>query len=377
MRVAIVHDYLTQRGGAERVVVAMSRAFPEAPIHTSLFHPEGTFPEFADLDVRPMPIDRIPGMRRRHRLALPLLAPAFSAARIDADVVICSSSGWAHGVRTPGRKLVYCYNPARWLYQRDQYARSGSLKALAASALGPPLRHWDTGRARTANRYVAISSVVRERIRAAYGIEADLLPPPAGVDGSGGRQALAGCEPGFVLCVSRLMPYKNVDAVVAAFRDLPEARLVVVGEGPERARLQGLATPNVRFAGRVDDAGLRWLYANSRALVAASYEDFGLTPLEAAAFGRPTAALRWGGFLDTIDEGRTGLFFDRPEPADVASALTTLLARGWDAGAIAGHAAGFSEERFAARLQAIVHETLSAPTQRRPAAAPRVPAGRA
>ena len=191
-RVAIVHDYLTQRGGAERVVLAMARAFPDAPVHTSLYLPEGTFPEFRELDVRPMTIDRIPGLRRRHRLALPLLAPAFSATGIDADVVVCSSSGWAHGVRTAGRKLVYCYNPARWLYQREQYAPSGSAKALAATALGAALRRWDARSARTADRYLAISSIVRERIRGAYGIEADLLMPPTGVDRNGGQRAVEG-----------------------------------------------------------------------------------------------------------------------------------------------------------------------------------------
>jgi glycosyltransferase involved in cell wall biosynthesis len=377
MRVAIVHDYLTQRGGAERVVLAMARAFPDAPVLTSLFLPEGTFPEFGQLDVRPMVTDRIPGLRRRHRLALPLLAPAFSATSIDADVVVCSSSGWAHGVRAGGRKLVYCYNPARWLYQREQYAPSGSARALAATALGTALRRWDARSARTADRYVAISSIVRERIRDAYGIEADLLMPPVGVDGAGAQRAVEACRPGFVLCVSRLMAYKNVDRVIGAFEALPDQRLVVVGEGPERARLQGHAPANVRFAGRVDDAELRWLYANCRAVVAASYEDFGLTPLEAASFGKPAAALRWGGFLDTVVDGRTGVFFDRPEPAAIRDALSRLLSRAWDARAIADHASRFSEARFASRLRDLVrdlHDPSSSPA-REPGAIDARPAG--
>ena len=375
MRVAIVHDYLTQRGGAERVVLAIARAFPDAPIHTSLFLPGGTFPAFADLDVRPMAVDRIPGLRRRHRLALPLLAPAFSATRIDADLVICSSSGWAHGVRTTGRKIVYCHNPARWLYQRDQYAAAGP-KAVVATVLGAPLRAWDRHAARSADRYVANASVVQERIRATYGIDADLLPPPAGIDPAGAQRPLEGCAPGFVLCVSRLMAYKNVDAVVAAFGEMPSVRLVVVGEGPERPRLERTASPNVRFAGRVDDAGLRWLYANSRALVAASYEDFGLTPLEAASFGRPTAALHWGGFLDTIADGRTGVFFDRPDAASVAEGVRTVLSREWDEGAITDHAATYSEAGFVDRLRAFVEETASPMTCPRGPHAPATPAER-
>src|SRR4051812_17705186 len=119
--VAIVHDYLTQRGGAERVVLAMNRAFPDAPIYTSLYDPDGTYPEFATIDVRTAPLNRVPALCRYHRGAFPVLAPTFSAMNIDADVVVCSSSGWAHGVRTAGYKIVYCHAPARWLYQTDRY----------------------------------------------------------------------------------------------------------------------------------------------------------------------------------------------------------------------------------------------------------------
>ena len=135
------------------------------------------------------------------------------------------------------------------------------------------------------------------------------------------RRAAAGIAPGYVLCVSRLLPYKNVDAVVRAFGCLGTEQLVVVGEGPDRRRLEALAGTNVHFVGSASEAELRWLYANAQCLVTASYEDFGLTPLEAAAFGIPTAALRFGGFLDTIRENRTGVYFDAPEPSQIASAV--------------------------------------------------------
>src|ERR1700719_2772719 len=121
--VAIVHDYLTQRGGAERVVLAMHRAFPAAPIYTSLYEPDLTFPEFRDVDVRPSYLNRSQFLRRQHRLALPLLPHAFSTLEVDAKVVLCSSSGFAHGIHTTGTKLVYCYSPARWLYKRADYFR--------------------------------------------------------------------------------------------------------------------------------------------------------------------------------------------------------------------------------------------------------------
>ena len=141
-------------------------------------------------------------------------------------------------------------------------------------------------------------------------------------------EQVAGLEPGFVLCVSRLLPYKNVDAVVRAFESLPRERLVVAGAGPEEPRLRAIAGRNTTFAGRVTDAGLRWLYANCSLLVAASYEDFGLTPLEAACFGKPTVALRWGGYLDSIGDAN-GIFFDAPVPAEIAAAIRQGLATKW------------------------------------------------
>lgn len=354
-RVAIVHDYLTQRGGAERVVVAMLKAFPGAPVYTSLYHADGTFDEFRSVEIRRSFLDRFAPLRRSHRLALPLLAPAFSRLRVDADVAVCSSSGWAHGAVARGRKVVYCHTPARWLYQTDRYlGERGGAARLAVGVLGGPLRRWDRRAARTADRYLANSTVVRDRIRSIYGIEAELLPPPPALAPEGPARAVDGLDPGFLLCVSRLLPYKNVHAVVEAFTSLPSERLVVVGTGPEAERLRRVAPANVVLAGSVEDEELRWLYARSAAVVAASYEDFGLTPLEAAAFGKPSAALRWGGFVDTVAEGRTGVFFDEPEPGSIAEAVRACLRENWNVETLERHAAEFSERRFVDRLREVV-----------------------
>jgi len=294
-RVAIVHDYLTQRGGAERVVLAMARAFPGAVIHTSLYEPSQTFPEFADLEVRTTPLNRVTALRRDHRRALPLLAPTFARYRVDADVVLCSSSGWAHGVRSAGRKVVYCYTPARWLYQADRYlAHSNGFAKAALLALHAPLLRWDRRAADSADDYLTSSHAVRERIAEIYGREADVIPPPYAADPEGPREPVDGVEPGFWLLVARLLPYKNVDVALQAFSRLPERRLVIVGRGPDAERLRRLAGPEVTFLEAVSDAQLRWLYAACTGLVAISHEDYGLTPLEAAAFGKPTVALRWG-----------------------------------------------------------------------------------
>jgi glycosyltransferase involved in cell wall biosynthesis len=353
--IALVHDYLTQRGGAERVALTLTRAFPEAPLYTSLYEPSKTFPEFATIDVRPLPLNRLAPLRKKHRLALPLLAPAFSRLHLEHDLVVCSSSGWAHGTRAGGRKVVYCHTPARWLYQPERYLRGGNLAMrTAARALRPPLERWDRRAAASADHYLANSSAVAERVRLLYGREAEVLPPPPALVPDGPAEPIAGLEPGFVLCVSRLLPYKNLDSVVRAFAQLPEARLILVGSGPEEPSLRALAGANVTLLGTVTDERLRWLYRESSALVAASHEDFGLTPLEAAGFGRPSAVLRWGGFLDTVEEGGTGLFFDSPTPEAVADAVRRLRRQHWEADEIRAHARSFSEERFIDRIRAIV-----------------------
>lgn len=362
-RVAIVHDYLTQRGGAERVVLALAAAFPGAPIHTSFYAPAETFPGFAELDVRAMPINRIAVLRDHHRLALPVLAPAFSRLRVAADVVICSSTGWAHGADVIGRTVVYCHSPARWLWAKDQYLPPGSSLAKRATlaVLERRLRSWDTRAAQRANRYLVNSTLIRDRVKHAYGIDAEIVPPPFSlpVDGAH-RRPLPGLDPGFFMCVSRLLPYKNVRHVVEAFGALPDQRLVVVGAGPEETSIEDAATSNVSFTGTVGDEELAWLYANAAGLIAASHEDFGITPLEAAAFGVPVAALRWGGFLDTVREGETGLFFDSPDSDAIRDAVVRLLDRGWDRAVLRAHAGTFSEARFAARLTSVVDEELAA-----------------
>jgi glycosyltransferase involved in cell wall biosynthesis len=354
MRTAIAHDYLTQRGGAERVVLAMTRAFPEARVYTSLYGPEGTFPDFESTAIDTLWVDRLPLLRRHHRLGLPLFAGAFSRLTIDADVVLCSSSGWAHGVSVTGRKVVYCHAPARWLYQTDRYVR-GRSAAAALSLVYGRMRRWDGEAARSADRYLANSTRTRDLVREVYGIDAEIVFPPFAVDASGTQRPVIGVDGGFVLCVSRLLPYKNVEAVLGAFRDLPSERLVVVGAGPDEARLRALAPPNVTLLGSVADEELRWLYGRCAALVSASYEDFGLTPLEAAAFGKPAAVLEFGGFLDTV-RPETGVFFAEPRPEQIAAAIRRLTAEQWDTTAIAAHAGRFSEQRFAARLREIVAE---------------------
>ncbi|MFC5175699.1 glycosyltransferase [Nocardioides taihuensis] len=368
-RVALAHDYLTQRGGAERVVLAMTRAFPEATLHTLLYEPGKTFAEFADVDLRVSPLNHASYLRRHHRRALPALPFAASAMRIDADVVIASSSGWAHGIRSPGAKIVYCYSPARWLYQSDRYlgAQPSLVRSTALRTLRPGLIRWDQHAAGTATRYLAISTAVQQRIADTYGLASEVVPAPVTLSRAEPEElrepatrALLEAEP-FHLVVSRLLPYKNVDVVVRAFERLPGDRLVVVGTGPELQYLRSVSGPNVTFLAGLTDGEMHWLYAHARSLVAASHEDYGLTPLEAALHGTPAVVLRWGGFLDTMVEGATAVFFDDPEPAAVADAVRRADDLPWDAGVVRANAERFSEEHFAERLQAEVAAVLARP----------------
>lgn len=371
MKVAVVHDYLTQRGGAERVVLAMMRAFPEATLHTSLYDPGATYPEFRDMVVETGALDRVPLLRRHHRLALPFLAGWFSTTEVDADVVLCSSSGWSHGVRATGRKIVYCHTTARWLYQSEGYITSWPARTSLV-VLRPALVRWDRRASASVDRYVANSGLVRERIREQYGRDATVLVPPPGVTPAGSQRAIPGLEPGYVLSVSRLLPYKNVGAVVEAFAGWEGHRLVLVGTGPSRTSLPSVVPSNVVVLGSVSDAELRWLYAHATAIVSAAFEDLGLVPVEAATFGLPSIVLRAGGFLETVVEGRTGVFFDSPQPDAIRGAVSSLDRHRFDPELIRAHAGTFSEERFRSNLRAIVEaevdDGVPGPSRRRSSA---------
>lgn len=354
---AIAHDYLTQRGGAERVVLALHKAFPQAPIYTTLYDPEGTFPEFREATVITSPLNHIRVLRRHHRVALPLLPLASTLIRIPARSTLISSTGWAHGFSGGGARLVYCHSPARWLYLSEQYLgeRDGSGPiAWALKALWPGLRAWDRWSAHRGDQpYLANSTVTRQRIRDTYGMDVPILFPPHALDTEGPAHRISGLgweEGSYHLIVSRLLPYKNVQHAIEAVRGT-EHRLLVVGAGPLLEELRAQAPENVRFATGIPDAQMRWAYANARAVLAVSYEDFGLTPIEGAAYGRPTLALRAGGFLDTVREGVTGMFIDEPTAPKIREALDAFRPEDFNAARIREHAGTFSEERFIQRLR--------------------------
>jgi len=301
--VAIVHDYLNQRGGAERVVLEMASMWPEAPIYTSLYRPHSTFPGFDHFDIRTSFLDRMP-VDRGFRNLFPLYPAAFrSFGVLEEDVVISSSSGWAHGIRTRPDALhaVYCYTPARWLYGGQYMAASWRERALRP-VLGP-LRRWDRSAARRADLYIAISHVVSRRIKARYGREAPVVYPPVDVERF--TPAPRGER---LLVVARLLPYKRIDLIVEA-ANRAGIGLDIVGTGPAEEALRARAGPTVILHGVLPDEDVTELMQTCRAFCLPGIEDFGITPIEANAAGKPVIAFGAGGALETLEDGVSGVFF--------------------------------------------------------------------
>lgn len=353
---AIVHDYLNQRGGAERCVLEMAAIWPQASIYTSLYRADSTFPEFANCDVRTSPLDRVP-VDRAFRNLFPLYPAAFrSFGRLGQDVVVSSSSGWAHGVRTTAESfhVVYCYTPARWLYGGEHLGASRPQQALAPVL--HRMRGWDRRAAQRADMYVAISREVRERVRVRYGIDAPVVYPP--VDIARFRPSERGER---LLVVSRLLPYKRVDLIVdAATR--AGIGLDVVGMGPALEDLRRRSGPTVDFHGRLSDDEITRLMENCRAFCLPGQEDFGITPVEANAAGKPVVAFGGGGALETLEDGRTGIFFRNHTVEDVLDAIRRCDQLATAPAAIAESAQRFSREMFRTSLL----EAVSAGRRRRP-----------
>jgi glycosyltransferase involved in cell wall biosynthesis len=354
--VVVVHDYVTQRGGAERVVLELLRAFPGARLVTSCWNPATSYPEFRDHEIDTLWINRIAPLRRDPRLAFPFLARAFRHRSItDADVVICSSSGWAHRVTAAVPKIVYCHNPARWLYQPDDYLSSSPrwVRSSFVRATGR-MRRTDAAAARSAAAYVVNSSVVAGRVRASYGIEPTVVPPARGLSPDGPQRPVPDVEPGYLLTVSRQRGYKRTEAVRAAVALMPGERLVVVGGEPD-----GTWRPGITGVSNIDDAQLRWLYANASGVIAVAQEDFGLIPVEAQSFGVPSVVLRSGGYVDSTVEDVTGVFVDDAGVSQISAGIRALRERAWDGGEIRRLGERFSPTSFAQRMQGVVAEVLT------------------
>jgi glycosyltransferase involved in cell wall biosynthesis len=346
-RVALVHDYLNQYGGAERVLEAMHQLYPDAPVYTSLYEPEALPSHFRSWDIRTSFLQRLPPVRRSPRTFFFLYPLAFESFDLSGyDLVISNSSAWCKGVLTPpdSLHLCYCLTPMRWAWSYDTYVQQEQISGAARYILPAAvhyLRLWDATSAQRVDRFVGISQAVVSRIRKYYRREADCIAPPVDV-----QSIPASTAPGRgLLVVSRLVPYKRIDLAVAACSQL-NLDLTIVGDGRDRARLEGLAGPTVRFTGRVSDQQVREALAACAAFIFPGEEDFGIAPVEAMAAGRPVVAYAGGGALDTVADGLTGCFF-APQTVDaLARRLAAFDPTAYDPVAIREHALQFDTRAF-------------------------------
>jgi glycosyltransferase involved in cell wall biosynthesis len=351
-RVALVHDYLNQRGGAERVFAHFASAWPDAPVYTALYDPRVASDIVAPDRVRASYLARIPGANRFFRGLAPFYPRAFEAFDLSAyDTIVSSTTAWAKGVIVPPGAVHVCYinTVSRFAFDYDRYVGGFGPKALARPLIAR-LVEWDKRAAQRPTRFVANSRNVADRVKKFYGRDADVLACPVDVD----RFTVGAGAGDYFAIASRLLPYKRVDLAIRAAH-IANVPLKVAGTGPAERALRELARgTTTEMLGYVDDAALNDLLGNARAAILPGEEDFGLVPIEAAAAGRPTIAYRGGGALETILDGVTGTFFDEAAPESLAAVLRTFDADAYDRERLRAHAQTFAPERFIARLKEIV-----------------------
>jgi glycosyltransferase involved in cell wall biosynthesis len=351
IRIAIIHDWLNQIGGAEDVLQTLVEMYPGAPVYTSMYAPDTMPPAYRVWDIRVTWMNRLPGIHRHHQPYLPLYPLAFQGLDLrEYDVVLSNKSGFCHGVRVPpgATHICYCLTPTRYVWNLRDYCQREEFPAIA-NALLPPvialLRQWDWAAAQRVHHFIAISTEVQKRIREFYGRESVVISPP--VDTARFQPAAQHDDYFFIL--SRLIPYKRIDLAVAAFNELG-LPLVIAGDGRDRDRLRAMAKSNITFLGRVDDTRAAKLMAHCRAFIFPGLEDFGITPVQAGAAGRPVIAFAGGGALDTVVEGMTGLFFREPTPQSLAATIRRFDDKRFNPATIHEFALRFDAQVFKRKL---------------------------
>lgn len=356
-RVAIVHDYLVDSGGAERVVIALHELYPDAPIFTSVMDPQTTFPDFRAMDVRPSFLQRLPVRKSNYKFLLPFFPLAFESFDLsDYDVILSSASAFAKGVipSSDSLHLCYCHTPPRFAWRFHEYVaqeQMGRIKQAFIQLIVHYLRIWDYAAAQRVDEFIANSQATARRIRKNYRRDATVINPPVAVERFAPRDDIGD----YYLIVSRLAPYKRIDIAVQAFNEL-RLPLKIIGAGIDATRLQKMASSNVELLGHVPQDRLVELYARCRAVIFPGVEDFGIVPLEANAAGRPVIAYAAAGALETIVDGVTGVFFYEQTVASLAQAVQDTDVMRFEARTMRQHAEQFSQTRFKARIANFVDE---------------------
>lgn len=363
LRVAVVHYWLVGMRGGEKVLEEILRIFPQADIFTHVADRRKLSPGIAQHRITETFIARLPGGRRHYQKYLGFMPRALEELDLRGyDLIVSSESGPSKGVIAPPGSTHVCYvhTPMRYIWDHypDYSARLGTVGGAYFSMLAHRLRQWDISTAARVDCFVANSSFVAARVRRYYGRDAEVVHPP--VDLNAFRLSAPARIRDYYLFVSELVRYKRADLVIEAFRRMGSP-LIIVGDGEERRALEKTLPANVRMLGRVSAGDLPALFQGARALVFPAEEDFGIVPVEAMACGTPVIAYRRGGALDSVVDGKTGLFFDRQDPASLIQAILRFeeVEAQFRPGVIAGHAAKFSAARFREQFAAVIRRALS------------------
>jgi glycosyltransferase involved in cell wall biosynthesis len=355
MKVAIIHDYLNQYGGAERVLECFMDLFPDAPIYTLLSDLSKMPDRFQTATIRNSFIQKVLFSRSQYKKMLGLLPLAIEQFDLrEFDLVLSTSSAFAKGVITNPAQIhiCYCHTPMRYvwdLYHQYLQENKNPIYKTILPFILHKIRNWDQLTAQRVDHFVANSYNVAKRISKYYGRESTVIHPPVQFD----RYSLSSSVQDYFLIVSRLIPYKRIDIVIEAFNEL-NWPLVIIGDGYDRKRLEGMAGPSIKLLGYQSDEIIAQYYSNCRAFIMAGEEDFGITPLEAQASGRPVIAFRKGGALETVVEYKTGLFFDEQTSSSLINTLRVFDSYSFDPVQIRNHAESFSEENFKEKIMSFI-----------------------
>ncbi len=361
IKTAFSHDWLNGMRGGEKCLEALCEVYPNSRIYT-LFYQRGRLSErLASLPITESWLGKIPGIYAHYRHWLPFYSAAVRSLKLGQglDLVISTHHCAAKGIRKPEGALhvCYCFTPVRyaWGFFEEYFGRKDPLQRSLIRFCIDRFRRWDLKSAGGVDHFIAISEHVRKRIQACYGRDAEVIYPP--VDTSFYVNDARAPREDFYLMVSALVPYKRVDLAVEAFNKMDKP-LRVIGDGPERQRLEALAGPNVRFIGWRTDEELREHYCRARALIFPGEEDFGIVPVEMQACGGPVIAYRKGGAVETVTEDQTGVFFNEQTAEALIQAVSRFEKRSWDPGAAVVNAVRFDKRRFQELFKSAVERLM-------------------
>lgn len=359
LNIALVHDWLTNYAGGERVLFEMSELFPKAPIFTSVFDPKGAKP-FKGKDVRPSFLQKYPFLKSKRELLVPLTPFAFEQIDLSKfDLVLSSCSMASKGVLTkPGAiQICYCHTPSRYLWEPevDSRAKSGLFSGLRQK-VAHNMRIWDRVAADRVDYFIANSNYIAKRIKKYYQKDAIVVYPPVDIKAyePGGKKEVKD----YFLFVSRLVRYKKCDLVIDAFNDLG-LPLKVIGQGPDKKYLEEKAKKNIEFLGYLSNEEMKKYYQEAKAFVFAAEEDFGIVPVEAMACGRPVIAYSGGGVKESVVDGVTGVLFHEQTPQCLIDTVKNFNADIYDQAKIRAQAEKFSKEVFRKKYLEAIEKILN------------------